>query len=127
MDVRSVDQTRRQVEHHGQVDVWYMYRPREAKESTLGGYLEIIDEFQISPGGEVNPHSHHTLEFYYILAGRGIMTLKGEERMVHQGDLITIPPDAVHSLKTFGDQAPVRVLTIGIGLKDTPEVDYSNL
>ena len=50
-------------------------------------------------GGLVDPHSHPTHEFYYVTSGRGLMTIGDEEREIGQGDLVHIPPDAVHSLR----------------------------
>jgi quercetin dioxygenase-like cupin family protein len=84
---------------------------------TMGGFVELISEFEIKPGATLDPHSHHTLEFYYVLSGRGIMTISGEDRQVGPGDLITIPPDAAHSIRPIG-HVPIRSLAVGIGLKD---------
>jgi quercetin dioxygenase-like cupin family protein len=74
----------------------------ELKEATTGGFVELISEFEIKPGATLDPHSHHTLEFYYVTSGRGIMTISGEERQAGPRDLITIPPDAVHSIRPPG-------------------------
>ena len=38
-------------------------------------------------------------EFYYVTAGRGLMTIGDEEREIRQGDLVHITPNAVHSLR----------------------------
>src|SRR5450631_2398086 len=93
MDVRNVETVAPEVEHNGTVPVWWLIRPREMKEITDGGFLELANEFEVAVGGEVFPHSHPTHEFYFVMTGRGVMTVAGEARDVHPGDLIHIPPD----------------------------------
>jgi mannose-6-phosphate isomerase-like protein (cupin superfamily) len=126
MDVRSIEQVPASPEHQGTVPVWWLFPPREMKPETVGGYLELVSEFEVMGGGEVHPHKHHTWEFYYVLSGRGIMTIGDESREISQGDLVRIPPDAVHSLRPVSDNASIRCFAFAIGLKDTPEVNYSS-
>jgi quercetin dioxygenase-like cupin family protein len=52
-----------------------------------------------------------------------MMTIDSETRPVRQGDLIRIPPDALHSLSAASPSASIRCLAFSIGLTDTP-VDY---
>ena len=77
MDVRSIEDVEPVVEHNGTVPVWWLFKSREMKEITEGGYLELVNEFEVAGGGYVDPHSHPTHEFYYVTAGRGIMTIDG--------------------------------------------------
>ena len=126
MDVRSIEQVKPSPEHQGTVPVWWLFKPREMKSQTIGGYLELVSEFEVVGGGEVHSHQHHTYEFYYVTSGRGIMTIAGESREIRQGDLVMIPPDAMHSLKPVSDNASIHCLAFAIGLKDTPEVNYSS-
>ena len=104
MDVRSIEAKAPVVEHNGTVPVWWMIESREFKDITDGGYLELVNEFEVPGGGLVDPHSHPTHEFYYVMNGKGIMTIDGEDREISQGDLVYIPPDKVHSLRP--DQRP---------------------
>ena len=97
MDVRSIEDVEPVVEHNGTVPVWWLVNPREMFDITKGGHLELVSEFEVAGGGFVDPHNHPTHEFYYVTAGRGIMTIEGEEREIRQGDLVHIPPNAVHS------------------------------
>src|SRR6187551_870841 len=66
MDVRSIEDVAPVVEHNGTVPVWWLVNPREMKEITDGGYLELVSEFEVAGGGLVDPHSHPTHEFYYV-------------------------------------------------------------
>ena len=77
-------------------------------------------------GGQVYPHSHPTHEFYYVMHGKGVMTIDGEDRSISQGDLVYIPPDKVHSLRPVGDHAPIHCFCFAIGVKGAPEIDYTN-
>ena len=75
MDVRSIEDVPASPEHQGTVPVWWLFKPREMRDETLGGHLELVSEFEVMGGGEVHPHSHPTFEFYYVLTGRGLMTV----------------------------------------------------
>ena len=125
MDVRSIDQVQALPMHQGTVPVWWLVEPRAMKAATMGGYLELAAEFEVAGGGHVHPHSHHTHEYYYVLGGRGVMTIEDEEREVVPGDFVHIPPDRVHSLRPVSETASIRCLVFAVGLADTPELDYS--
>ena len=73
MDVRSIEDKEPVVEHNGTVPVWWLVEPRELYDATRGGFLELVSEWEVAGGGLVDPHSHPTHEFYYIISGRGIM------------------------------------------------------
>src|SRR5437899_2306376 len=90
------------------------------KATTLGGYLELVSEFEVKGGGAVHPHQHTTHEFYYVVSGRGLMTIAGEERQIVQGDLVHIPPDAVHSLRPVSPHASIRCFCFAIGRWNGP-------
>lgn len=125
MDVRNVDTVTPEVEHNGTVPVWWLIHPREMHAITNGGYLELANEFEVAVGGEVFPHTHPTHEFYFVMTGAGVMIIAGEERDISVGDLVYIPPDAVHSLRTTGDQ-PIHCFCFAVGVKDAPPVNYTS-
>src|SRR5262245_17641360 len=125
MDVRSIEEVAPVVEHNGTVPVWWLVKPQELREITEGGFLELVSEFEVAGGGEVDPHNHPTHEFYYVTSGRGVMTIEGEEREIKQGDLVHIPPDLVHSLRPVSDHAPIHCFCFAVGVKDAGPVDYS--
>jgi quercetin dioxygenase-like cupin family protein len=126
MDVRSIEDKAPVVEHNGTVPVWWMIESREFKEITDGGYLELVNEFEVPGGGMVDPHSHPTHEFYYVMNGRGIMTIDGEDRDITQGDLVYIPPDKVHSLRPTTDHAPIHCFCFAVGVKGAGEINYTS-
>jgi quercetin dioxygenase-like cupin family protein len=126
VDVRSIEDVAPVVEHNGTVPVWWLVTPREMKEITDGGYLELANEFEVAGGASVFPHTHPTHEFYYVTSGRGIMTIADETREIVQGDLVYIPPDTVHSLTPVSDNAPIHCFCFAVGVKDAPPIDYTN-
>jgi quercetin dioxygenase-like cupin family protein len=126
MDVRSIEDVEPVVEHNGTVPVWWLFKSREMKDITEGGFLELVNEFEVAGGGYVDPHSHPTHEFYYVLSGRGTMTIDGEDRDIAQGDLVHIPPDKVHSLRPLSDHAPIHCFCFAIGVKGAGPIDYTN-
>ena len=124
MDVRNVQAVTPEVEHNGTVPVWWLIRPREMQAITDGGYLELANEFEVPVGGEVYPHTHPTHEFYFVMSGRGVMTVGTEHRDVQPGDLIYIPPDAVHSLRPTGEGA-IHCFCFAVAVKGAGEIDYT--
>ena len=50
--------------------------PARCSTSPTAGYLELVSEFEVAGGGEVDPHSHPTHEFYYVTSGRGLMRIE---------------------------------------------------
>jgi mannose-6-phosphate isomerase-like protein (cupin superfamily) len=125
VDVRNVVTVEPEVEHNGTVPVWWLIKPEEMKAITDGGYLELANEFEVAVGGEVFPHTHPTHEFYFVMTGVGTMIIGDEQRDVAPGDLIYIPPDAVHSLRTIGDQ-PIHCFCFAVGVKGAGNIDYTN-
>ncbi len=85
----------------------------------------MVNEFEVAGGGFVYPHAHPTHEYYYVTAGRGVMTVGGEEREICQGDLVYIPPEVVHSLKPVSDNAPIHCFCFAIGVEGIGKIDYS--
>ena len=126
MDVRSIEDVAPVVEHNGTVPVWWLVNPREMKDITDGGFLELVSEFEVAGGGLVDPHKHPTHEFYYVTSGKGIMVIDGEEREIGQGDLVHIPPNLVHSLRPVSDHAPIHCFCFAVGVRDAGPVDYTS-
>jgi quercetin dioxygenase-like cupin family protein len=126
MDVRSIEDVEPVVEHNGTVPVWWLVNPREMKDVTDGGFLELVSEFEVAGGGCVEPHSHPTHEFYYVTSGRGVMVIGDEEREIRQGDLVHIPPNQVHSLRTVSPNAPIHCFCFAVGLPGAGVVNYTD-
>lgn len=122
MDVRSRNSSIMEGNHQNTAPTWWLVPPRELRAATIGGYLELVAEFEVAENGAIHPHAHRTHEFYYILAGKGEMTIEGDRQMVGPGDLIRIPPNAVHSL--HASDARMRCLAFAFALPDAGEIDY---
>jgi quercetin dioxygenase-like cupin family protein len=125
MDVRNIRDKEPVVEHNGTVPVWWMVESREMKDLTDGGFLELVNEFEVAGGGHVEPHSHPTHEFYYVMSGRGIMEIEGDVREIGQGDLVHIPPDKIHTLRPVSDHAPIHCFCFAVGVKDAGPINYT--
>ncbi|MDQ4064160.1 MAG: cupin domain-containing protein, partial [Actinomycetota bacterium] len=53
----------------------------------------------VVPGSRQRPHEHPSEQVYVITAGSGRMLVGEEERPVGSGDLIYVPPGAVHGIE----------------------------
>lgn len=125
MDVRSILTVPPVVEHNGTTPVWYLTAPGTMREVTAGSSLELINEFEISGGGAVDPHVHPTHEFYYVIYGKGKMIVADESQEISQGDLVYIPPNLVHSLVASSDNAPIRCFCFALACPDSGEINYT--
>ena len=71
-----------------------------------------LAEEVLPAGASVGRHHHlETEEVYYLLAGRGRMTVGRETREVGAGDAVYIPRGAMHALENTGDE-PIRLLLV---------------
>jgi len=126
MDVRNIRDIAPEMEHQGTYAVWWFFKPRELFEQTQGGHLELIDVWEVAGGGEVHPHKHPTWEFYYVTDGRGMMVIEDDRQEIWPGDLVLIPPDAVHSVSPVSPHAPIRCFCFAVGVEGSPAYDYSH-
>jgi quercetin dioxygenase-like cupin family protein len=103
MDIRtaSVPPT---IEHEGTAFSYFMIPKQAMRDETEGSYLELVCEFELAPGARLDPHSHNSHEFYYLLRGEAVMQIEDEQSTLRPGDLVHIPPNAAHSIWPAGDE-----------------------
>ncbi len=66
---------------------------------------QSLAEATLAPGAATEEHRHlHTEEIYYILQGRGRISLGGEAHEVEPGDGILIPPGTRHTIRNIGSK-----------------------
>jgi mannose-6-phosphate isomerase-like protein (cupin superfamily) len=71
--------------------------PREKSEA-----IEVLEETWAA-GGEAPILTHEEMEqLYYVVKGRGFVTISDEQGEVDAGDLVFIPRRAPHAIKNVG-------------------------
>jgi len=71
-----------------------------------------LAEETLPPGCAVTPHHHREIEeIYYVVSGRGLMTVGDETREVIAGDAIYVPRNHRHSLSNTGSE-PIRLILV---------------
>jgi mannose-6-phosphate isomerase-like protein (cupin superfamily) len=69
-----------------------------------------LAEATVPVGMETEAHYHpQTEEIYYVLGGRGLITLGEEGREIGPGDGILIPPETRHKIRNIA-QTPLVIL-----------------
>jgi len=58
----------------------------------------------IEPNGSVPLHEHEQEEVYYVLKGRGEMTVGEETQTMQAVSAVYIPPNTRHTLRNSGDE-----------------------
>lgn len=66
----------------------------------------------VEVGQTSTPHALTTSEVYYILQGRGEMTIGDEQQTVEPGDAIYIPPHARQFIRNRGTEDLVFVCIV---------------
>ena len=125
MDVRSIEQYAPRLQHHGSTAVWWLQEAREMFAQTAGGHLELVIEFEVAGGGAVHPRRRPTYEFYYVTSGRGRMTVEDETREIVPGDLVCIPPRALHSLVPVSPHAAIHCFCFAIAMPGAGQIDHT--
>jgi mannose-6-phosphate isomerase-like protein (cupin superfamily) len=77
---------------------YLLVSPRTSPAEQLTTTLAVLQ-----PGGEQRPHRHLPEQVYFILEGRGLMTVGNETQPVGPGDCIFIPSGQPHGLKNDGE------------------------
>lgn len=64
---------------------------------------QSLAEADIPPGSVTHLHKHHqSEEIYYVLSGKGLMTLEDEQIDIREGDTVCIPAGTPHNVKNTG-------------------------
>jgi mannose-6-phosphate isomerase-like protein (cupin superfamily) len=71
----------------------------------------------LKPGAAIGYHEQHEDEIYYVLSGRGIMTIDGKPIEVGPGTAVLTRPGSSHGLKQVGTED----LVIMINYLQTPK------
>jgi mannose-6-phosphate isomerase-like protein (cupin superfamily) len=76
-------------------------------------------------GSSIGPHEQHEDEVYYVLSGRGRMTIDGETFDVGPGDAVLTRPGSTHALEQDGSEDLVILIVYpqGPGAKDRTSLD----
>jgi mannose-6-phosphate isomerase-like protein (cupin superfamily) len=79
---------------------------------TVGARHLEINFGIVSPGGEAEPHFHSESEqALYLLEGRALVEVGGEQAEMHAGQIVFFPPGVRHKITVLG-QTPMRALAI---------------
>lgn len=77
-----------------------------------GRGLNFIHDDILPPGVSIGPHTHtKDEEFYYIVSGKGIMTLDQERFEVTTGDITAVYPGGMHGLENTSNE-DLRIIVI---------------
>lgn len=78
---------------------YFLLEKGDVPEDVLG-----ITWVDVEPGARQRPHNHFQPQVYILTAGAGFMRVGDEEQTVSAGDLIYIPPNAMHGITNTGSE-----------------------
>lgn len=80
--------------------------------SGIAKSITAIFDTYLEPGQSIQPHYHTDQEeIYYVISGKGIVTISDEQEEIFQGDVVHIPAMAPHTLINTTTM-PLRFVTI---------------
>jgi mannose-6-phosphate isomerase-like protein (cupin superfamily) len=68
----------------------------------------------LHPGAGVGPHEQHEDEVYYVLSGKGVMTVDDTKVDMAPGTAVLTRPGSSHSLKQIGSEDLVVLISYEI-------------
>lgn len=81
-----------------------------------------VDHLLLPPGASTGGHAHRAVaEFYYVMAGDGILSVGNQSEPVRVGDAIPIHLNEAHALRNSGSE-PLEVMIVGIARDMTKDL-----
>lgn len=77
---------------------WMLISPKNSSTRNLS-----IQISEVPVGSEQPIHKHEPEQCYYIIKGKGLMTIEAESREIFSGDAVYIPSNLNHGIKNIGD------------------------
>jgi quercetin dioxygenase-like cupin family protein len=79
--------------------------------------------WRIDPGERLPPHRHDNEQIGYVISGRLVALVEGEEHVLEPGDSYAFPSGELHGAENRGDEPAV-----GVGILSPPrdEPDWSD-
>jgi mannose-6-phosphate isomerase-like protein (cupin superfamily) len=78
------------------------------------GMKFVFRKRALHPGAGVGPHEQHEDEIYYVLSGRGVMTVDDTKVDMTPGTAVLTRPGSSHSLKQAGSDDLVVLISYEI-------------
>ena len=75
----------------------------------------VVSLSTYAPGSGPNEHRHPERQVFIVYAGRGVYTVDGVDVVAEAGDVVVVPPNALHRFRAAGD-VPLQ----HVGLIETP-------
>ncbi|MGQ9498134.1 MAG: cupin domain-containing protein [Desulfotomaculales bacterium] len=72
----------------------------------------VMRRFTLEPGGHTPRHRHPWPHINYILQGRGVLFVEGEEYTVAPGSVGYVPPNAEHQFTNTGPESFVFICIV---------------
>jgi len=87
----------------------YFLLDRHSKVDQETGSNLAVTWVEVEPGAAQIPHHHEPEQVYVVVQGRGLMRVGDETQAVMAGDLVFIPPNAVHGVQNVGSEMLIYV------------------
>ena len=61
----------------------------------------VVNFFEYTPGGGSVAHSHDDEQVFYVISGRSLWNIDGEECVVEPGSMVFLPSHTIHGYKAL--------------------------
>jgi quercetin dioxygenase-like cupin family protein len=83
----------------------------QQQDLSVPGREMVQNRVELSPEAPPFKHFHYGEEIIYVLEGTLEYEIEGESRTVKAGEALTVPAEAVHSVKNVGDVDAAELAT----------------
>jgi mannose-6-phosphate isomerase-like protein (cupin superfamily) len=89
-------------ESHGGTGEYFV---RTLLDGVPGSSFKYVRDLILYPGSTIGLHPHTgDEEIYFVISGRGVMVVDGEERMVGPGSVVLTQSGSHHGLRNEGEE-----------------------
>lgn len=108
--VRGADVDYIAASHEDQKDPSALKKILLDKGALLKGEIQMVNWAKLLKGRSFSPHYHEDMsEIFVVIKGTAIMTVAGENLNLTSGDLVLVPPGAIHTMKALADDVEYLV------------------
>jgi quercetin dioxygenase-like cupin family protein len=83
----------------------------QQRDLSIPGHEMIQNRVELSAEAPPIKHFHYGEEIIYVIEGTLEYEIEGEKRTVKGGEALTVPKEAVHSVRNVGDGVGIELAT----------------
>lgn len=97
--------------YHASPEGYVSAGPGLRRKTLLSGGRTQLVEFNLAAGAAIPLHHHPQEQTGYLVSGRLVLTIAGQDHEMGSGDCWTIPGDVEHEARILADSVAIEVFS----------------